>query len=224
VRTDAARASAREAPLDVDAFLSGPHQLHIVAPSRHQAVSIPLVVGLIEELVHATYDRHDQGARLLLALDELANVAPLPRLAGIVSEGGGQGVLTLACLQDLSQARHRWGAAADGFLSLFPTTVVLPGIADRTTLELLRHLAGRTMVASPTLQVGPRGRIAGRSTSWVEHDRASIAELAHGRPGYALGLDSNKRMKWVELTPAHRDRRFRDHLERSDLERGARER
>jgi hypothetical protein len=31
---------------------------------------------------------------LLLALDELANVAPLPRLAGIVSEGGGQGVLT----------------------------------------------------------------------------------------------------------------------------------
>lgn len=224
VRTDAARASAREAPLDVDAFLSGPHQLHIVAPSRHQAVSTPLVVGLIEELVHATYDRHGQGARLLLALDELANVAPLPRLAGIVSEGGGQGVLTLACLQDLSQARHRWGAAADGFLSLFPTTVVLPGIADRTTLEMLRHLAGRTMVASPTFQLGPRGRIAGRSTSWVERDRASFAELAHGRPGYAMGLDSSKRMRWVELTPAYRDRRFRDHLDRSDLERGARER
>ena len=49
-----------------------------------------MVVGLIEELVHATYDRHENGARLLLALDELANVAPLPRLAGIVSEGGGQ--------------------------------------------------------------------------------------------------------------------------------------
>src|SRR5665213_3083842 len=37
VRTEAARASAREAPLDVDEFLRGPHQLHIVAPSRHQA-------------------------------------------------------------------------------------------------------------------------------------------------------------------------------------------
>ena len=109
VRTEAARASAREAPLDIDAFLAGPHQLHIVAPSRHQAVTIPLVVGLIEEVVHATYDRHEQGAGLLLALDELANVAPLPRLASIVSEGGGQGVLTLACLQDLSQARSRWG-------------------------------------------------------------------------------------------------------------------
>jgi type IV secretion system protein VirD4 len=224
VRTEAARASSREAPLDLDAFLSGPHQLHIVAPSRHQAVTIPLVVGLIEELVHATYDRHHEGARLLLALDELANVAPLPRLASIVSEGGGQGVLTLACLQDLSQARSRWGTSADGFLSLFPTTVVLPGIADRATLEMLRGLAGRSLFEMPTLQYGPKGRRAGRSTSWVERDRASMSDLAHGRPGYAMGLDASKQMKWVELTPAHSDPRFRRYLERSERSRESRER
>ncbi len=219
VRTQAARASSREAPLDLDAFLSGPHQLHIVAPSRHQAVTIPLVVGLIEELVHATYDRHEEGARLLLALDELANVAPLPRLASLVSEGGGQGVLTLACLQDLSQARSRWGASAEGFLSLFPTTVILPGIADRPTLEMLRSLAGRSLVETPTLQFGPKGRRAGRSTSWVERDRASMSELAQGRPGYAMGLDANKHMKWVELTPAHSHPRFRGYLDRSERSR-----
>jgi type IV secretory pathway TraG/TraD family ATPase VirD4 len=216
MRTDAARASAREAPLDIDSFLAGAHQLHIVAPSRHQAVTTPLVVGMIEELVHATYDRHDRGARLLLALDELANVAPLPRLAGIVSEGGGQGVLTLACLQDLSQARHRWGASAEGFLSLFSTTVVLPGIADRATLELLAQLAGRELVPTPTLQTGPRGRSGGHSTSWVERDRATVAELARGRAGYGLGLDAANAMRWIELTPAHRSERFRAHLERSD--------
>jgi type IV secretory pathway TraG/TraD family ATPase VirD4 len=215
MRTDAARASAREAPLDVEAFLSGPHQLHIVAPSRHQAVTIPLVVGLIEELVHATYDRHEEGARLLLALDELANVAPLPRLAGIVSEGGGQGVLTLACLQDLSQARSRWGAAAEGFLSLFSTTVVLPGIADRPTLELLAQLAGRALVPSPTIQVGPRGRSGGYSTSWIERDRATVGELARGRAGFALGLDAANAMRWIELTPAHVHERFTQR-ERSD--------
>jgi type IV secretory pathway TraG/TraD family ATPase VirD4 len=217
MRTDAARASARQAPLDVDAFLSGPHQLHIVAPSRHQAVTTPLVVGLVEELVHATYDRHERGARLLLALDELANVAPLPRLSSIVSEGGGQGVLTLACLQDLSQARSRWGTSGEGFLSLFPTTVVLPGIADRPTLELLQHLAGRSLVSSPTVQVGRRGKTAGYSTSWVERDRATLATIAQGRPGYGLGLDATKSMKWIELTPAYRDERFRGYLDRSDL-------
>jgi len=219
MRTDAARASAREAPLDVESFLSGPHQLHIVAPSRHQMVTTPLVVGLLEELVHATYDRHEQGARLLLALDELANVAPLPRLASIVSEGGGQGVLTLACLQDLSQARGRWGASGDGFLSLFATTVVLPGIADRPTLELLNQLAGRTLAPSPTHQRGRRGQHTGYATSWVERDRATVAELARGRPGFAVGLAPDKSMKWIELTPAHRDERFRRYRERSERER-----
>ena len=42
-----------------------------------------------------------------------------PDLPTMVSEGAGQGLLVLACLQDLSQARVRWrGSAADGFLSL----------------------------------------------------------------------------------------------------------
>ncbi len=219
VRTEAARAAAREASLEISEFLRGPHQLHVVAPSRHQAVSIPLVVGLVEEIVHATYDRCAGGARLLLALDELANVAPLPRLAGIVSEGGGQGVLTLACLQDLSQARARWGASAEGFLSLFPTTVVLPGIADRATLETLRLLAGRELVASPSIQRDAKGRARGHSVAWSERDRLSVSDLARGRDGHALGLDAQNHLRWVELTPAHRDPRFRAYLERAPRER-----
>jgi type IV secretory pathway TraG/TraD family ATPase VirD4 len=213
-RTDAARASAREAPLDLSEFLSGPHQLHVVAPSRHQAVTVPLVVGMIEEVVHATYSRHHEGARLLLALDELANVAPLPRLASIVSEGGGQGVVTLACLQDLSQARSRWGTNADGFLSLFPTTVILPGIADRTTLEMVQHLAGRSLVASHSVQHSRRGRAEGYTRSWIEHDNATMSDVARGRPGYALGLNERKDVRWIELTPSYSDPRFRHYLER----------
>jgi len=224
MRTDAARSSAREAPLDLEEFLRGPHQLHVVAPSRHQNVSTPLVVGLIEEIVHSTYDRHHEGAKLLLALDELANVAPLPRLASIVSEGGGQGVLTLACLQDLSQARSRWGTSGEGFLSLFPTTVVLPGIADRPTLELLQHLAGRALEPTTSIQRSPRGKNVGHTTSWVERDRASIATIAHGRPGFALGMDSAKVMKWIELTPSYRDARFSRYLERSGPSERSRER
>lgn len=221
LRTEAARQSSRQAPLDIEKFLSGPNQLHIVSPSRHQAVSTPLVVGLIDEVVHATYDRSSRGARVLLALDELANVAPLPQLTSVVSEGGGQGVVTMACLQDLSQARARWGEVADGFLSLFPSTMVLPGIADRPTLELLQHLTGRRLERQPTTQRDRRGRVVGQSLSYVERDVATIADLAHGRPGFGLALDSRKQVGWVELTPAYADPRFRPYLERS---RGSQER
>jgi type IV secretory pathway TraG/TraD family ATPase VirD4 len=170
---------------------------------------------MIDEVVHATYDRHHEGARLLLALDELANVAPLPRLASVVSEGGGQGVVTLACLQDLSQARSRWGAGADGFLSLFPTTVVLPGIADRSTLEMIQHLAGRSFVESHSVQHSRRGRTEGYSRTWIERDNATMSDVAHGREGHALGLDRRKNLGWIELTPSFVDPRFRRYLERS---------
>jgi type IV secretion system protein VirD4 len=206
-RTDAARAAAAAPPLDVDRFLDGPNTLHVVAPARHQVATAPLIAGMLDEVVHATYERHSRGASLLLALDELANVAPLPALPSFVSEGAGQGVVVLGCLQDLSQARVRWGTAAEGFLSLFPTTVVLPGIADRATLDSLSQLAGRHDVATTSVSAPRRGR-AVVTRSLVERPRLAADEIARGHPGFALCVDAGKRLGWVQLTPAHLDPRF----------------
>jgi type IV secretion system protein VirD4 len=205
-RTDAARASAESPPLDVDAFVSGAHTLHVVSPSRHQVSAAPLVVGLIDAVVHATYDARRDDVRLLLALDELANVAPLPALPSVVSEGAGQGVLVLACLQDLSQARVRWGTAADGFLSLFPTSMVLAGIADRPTLDAVSALAGRR--PTTTVSVSHAARRRSVTTAIVERSRLPVDEVARGRPGCAIVLDARKQPWWVELTPAHDDDRL----------------
>ena len=214
LRTDAAREASKRPRLTIGDALSSKAHIHVVAPSRHQVLSAPLVVGLIESLVHATYDDARGEHQLLLALDELANVAPLPGLAGIVSEGGGQGVLTLACLQDLSQARQRWPVSGEAFLSLFPNSVVLPGIADRPTLELVADLAGRHRRQTPSWSTSPRGRL--QSVEWSHPDmpRMDMSHVARGRPGYALGVSETNTIRWIELTPAHRDARFRAHLER----------
>jgi len=77
------------------------------------------VVAFLETVRRATYARGTAWPPVLFVLDEVANIAPLPNLPALVSEGGGQGLVTLACLQDLSQARARWGEAAEGFLTLF---------------------------------------------------------------------------------------------------------
>jgi type IV secretory pathway TraG/TraD family ATPase VirD4 len=205
-RTDAARAAAAAPALELESFVLCPNTLHVVSPSRHQASTAPVVAGLLDAIVHATYDAHVHGARVLLALDELANVAPLPSLPSIVSEGGAQGVSVLGCLQDLSQARVRWGTAAEGFLSLFPTAVVLPGIADRWTLEAVSALAGRHDVTSRSVSRA-RGRRSVTS-SVISRSRLEVDEVARGRTGQAIVLDASKRVGWVELTPAHRDTRF----------------
>lgn len=159
---------------------------------------------------------------VLFALDEVANIAPIPDLPSMVSEGGGQGVLTLACLQDLSQARERWGRAADGFLSLFGTTVVLPGIGDIGTLEALSALAGeedapdrsisvaaaaggsRTSALLGRIVLGRRGsgRDDARMTmSTRRRRRLPVDVVSRGRPGAALAVGQHKRMGWVRLTP-----------------------
>ncbi len=96
---------------------------------------------------------------LLFALDEAANIAPLPDLPNNCVEGGGQGMLTLVCLQDMSQARARWGPDADGWLSFFGSKVMLRGIEDVRTLEMLSALAGEEEV--PTRAVSrPRLPVA----------------------------------------------------------------
>jgi Type IV secretory system Conjugative DNA transfer len=121
-RSEAALATAREVNFDPRAFAASADTVYVCAPARHQALVAPIVVAFVEQLRAGAYALSAAGRPfqpMVLALDELANVAPLPDLPSLVSEGGGQGVLTLGCLQDLSQARQRWGPAADGFLSLF---------------------------------------------------------------------------------------------------------
>ncbi|HMD46329.1 MAG TPA: type IV secretory system conjugative DNA transfer family protein [Acidimicrobiales bacterium] len=215
-RSEAALASTEPPYLDAAAFCRGAHTLYICAAGRHQRLAAPLVVGIVSDVRDAAYDRARQGVAdppVLLALDEVANIAPLPDLPALVSEGAGQGLLTLACLQDLSQGRHRWGPEAASFLSLFGTTVVLPGIADRDTLRALSELAGdhevltRTVSRSP----GPGGRLqTGLSVSGVVRPRLAPDVAARGRDGFALALDHRNRLGWVGLTPARTTPPWRD--------------
>jgi type IV secretion system protein VirD4 len=232
-RSEAALATTVAPDFDARAFCDSSATLYVCATGRRQAVAAPLVVGLLTDIRTAAYTRSATPAEeatgaggsvppVVLALDEVANIAPIPDLPGMVSEGGGQGLLTLACLQDLSQARGRWGAAADGFLSLFGTTVVLPGIGDVRTLEALSALAGeeevrtrsvstpveggrRVGAALSRMVLGPRAQRGGQvptvTTSAVMRRRLPVDVVARGETGMALVVDERNRMGWVRLTP-----------------------
>lgn len=139
--------------LDVyDLAASEADTLYIVAPSERQQQIAPLVVGMLTDLRSATYTisaeivRAGEGERrwppLLWALDECANIAPLPDLPAILSEAGGQGLQVCAVFQEMGQMRRRWPAEAQGMLSLFSTLCILPGIRDKETLELGSMLIG----------------------------------------------------------------------------------
>ncbi len=185
--------------------------VYIHAPGEHQAAVAPLVCGLLSEIRRATYDAHRNGSlrgRVLFALDEVANIAPLGELPQIASEGGGQGLSLLAALQDLSQARARWGPAADGFLTLFGAKLILPGIADAKTLETISLALGEydRQVVSHTRSRVP-GSFASQRSQTVSTQRqrvlspGEVANIPAGRGLYLDGVD----WRLLALTPAHRD-------------------
>jgi len=215
-RSEAAQASAAETAIDVARFPEGADTIYVCAGARHQDLVAPLVVGLIEQVRAATFARAGRepgspaGPPVVLALDEVANIAPLPGLPGMVAEGGGQGLLVMACFQDLSQARPRWGAAADGFLSLFGAKLVLPGIGDVRTLEAVSALCGEVDVPVRSTTRGPGWRR--RSTTLATHRRRRVPvdEVARGRPGAALLLRGSEPPAWLRLTPWFADEPWRD--------------
>jgi type IV secretory pathway TraG/TraD family ATPase VirD4 len=243
-RSDAALANTVENPVNALEFCSSVSTLYVCATGRQQALVAPMVVGLLTEIRAATYHEHARRARsgdapatpVVLALDEVANIAPIPDLPSMVSEGGGQGLLTLACLQDLSQARLRWGPSAEGFLSLFGTTVVLAGIGDVRTLRALSALAGEEDVptrsvsapAVPGGWTGLAGKLLGRgrqvpvATVTVGtrlEPRLAVDVLGRGRPGMAMVVDERNRMGWVGLTPWFASEPWRTMVEGRELER-----
>jgi type IV secretory pathway TraG/TraD family ATPase VirD4 len=209
-RSEAALASAEGIQLDPDVFMSETNTLYLCGASRQQALLAPLFVGVLTQLRDTAYDHHAEGLNTptaLFALDEVANIAPFPDLPNLISEGGGQGIVTLACLQDLSQARRRWGDQASGFLSLFPVTVLLPGIADGETLKLVRDLSGeqRELLHSAS-RTGPLWKHAtSRSVAETFRPRWSIDRVAQGSPNSALVLTPTNQLREVTLTPSHKD-------------------
>ncbi len=222
-RTERALAVTVDPDFNPDEFAASADTIYICAPAHRQAQVAPMVVGLVEDVRNAAYQRaasHLPGEPrrppVLLALDEVANIAPLPHLPSMISEGGGQGVVTLASLQDLSQARQRWPDEAEGFPSLFGCTVVLPGIGDVRTLEALSTLAGDEEIAARSVSTGrgPSGHpvsdlfTGGRphvgesaTTQWRRRLPADL--IARGSPGLALSFDDRNRPSWIRLAPAH---------------------
>lgn len=219
-RSEGAMASTELPALNPADFCRGPHTIYICSPGRRQDLFAPLIVGLIDDVRDATYKRErdsdgDRAAPTLLALDEMANIAPIPDVEHMVTEGAGQGLLVLACLQDLSQGRKRWGASADAWFSQYGATVVLPGIADRTTLQVLSTLAGDREVETTTRSqsVNLRGQLTpSSSTSTIRLPRYAPSEISQGRPGSALVFGAQAHLSSVNLTPAHACRPWRQFL------------
>ena len=183
-RIAAATASGPHA-LDLDRLLAASGTLYLVAPAEEAERCRPLFSALLSTLLRrATSRARAQGGvlspRLLLALDEAANFARIPRLAGYASSGPGQGIQLLLGYHDLAQVEAAYGeAAARTIWNNCRARLLLPGQGDIKTLELFSRAIGDE---TRTFHTQSRDR-------W----NASSGEQRVGRP--LVAIDELRRLK-----------------------------
>jgi type IV secretory pathway TraG/TraD family ATPase VirD4 len=155
--------------LDLDQLLEQGGTLYLVAPAEEAERCRPLFSALIATLLRkATMRARLQGGvlspRLLLALDEAANFARIPRLAGYASSGPGQGIQLLLCFHDLAQIEAGYGREeARTIWNNCRARLLLPGQGDLATLERFSRAIGNE-TRTYSLHNG-----AGRGSSSSEH-------------------------------------------------------
>lgn len=156
-------------------FLTQDGTLYLLATGAGAGASWPLVAAFMEDLTEVA--RHlaaaSPGSRLdppvLMALDEIGNLAPLPSLPVLMAEGGGTGITTMPVLQSLAQARNKWGDhAASTIWDASIVKVILGGASASRDLQELSVLIGEREERSDTTSIGDYGqRSLQRSTRRV---------------------------------------------------------
>jgi type IV secretion system protein VirD4 len=153
-----AGATMGESRISADWLLSGANTLYLVAPASDQRRLSGLFAALVAHIVAGAYERSARTGRpidpaLLLALDEVCNIAPLPNLDEIASTGPGQGVHLLCVLQNISQGYDRWGRdKAETIIANHRARLFCSGIGDRATLDYLRGTLGDEEIARISTQ------------------------------------------------------------------------
>lgn len=155
---------APDEEFDPQTFLAQSGTLYLLATGAGAGASWPLVAAFMEDIAEVA--RHSAaslpGARLdpplLMALDEIGNLSPLPSLPTLMAEGGGTGITTMPVLQSLAQARHKWGDhAASTIWDASIVKIVLGGSSASRDLQELSALIGERDERSDSITISDHG-------------------------------------------------------------------
>jgi type IV secretion system protein VirD4 len=135
--------------LDLEAFLYEAGTLYLIAETRGEDSPVaPLFACLASEIHYtaALAGSRQPGGRLdpplLMALDEVTQICPVP-VPSWLADSGGKGIQIITVAHGEAQLRSRWGR--DGARVIMDTSgakIWLPGISDPDTLAAASTLCG----------------------------------------------------------------------------------
>jgi type IV secretion system protein VirD4 len=139
--------SARNPDISPDWLWSGSNTLYVCAPSHQQEELLPVFLGIVTDVLNQASESAERNGgtlpnRLLVVIDEAANICPLPDLPKYASSFAGKGIQFMTIFQDMSQIVTRYGQAAQSVVNNHGAKVFFGGISDPETLKMVSQLVG----------------------------------------------------------------------------------
>jgi type IV secretory pathway TraG/TraD family ATPase VirD4 len=207
--------SAMTSRFNPEEFIKRKGTLYLCTPRQAPERIASLFVGILMTVVTKAYGMANHMPRgrlepeLGLFLDELANVIPIEDLPSLASQGAGRGVMLMSIVQDFSQLRNRYGAdKANSILNNHPAKIVLPGISDPETTEIVAKMVGKGEYTD--VQISNNDGKTNRSYSLRQDQMASPDALRQLQEGTGILLYKGKPPTIVRLRPWFADRRFKE--------------
>lgn len=173
---------------DAATWLAGNDVVWVLSPEAEGAVAsiTTMFTDYLLDAARRAAD-HAPGSRLIPAvsaiLDEAANVAALPHLDALFSEGPGRGIFTCAIFQDNAQVEARWGRDIARIVFQQARAVyVLGGSKDNAWNKKISELSLEYEEARHSYSVGRMGPSVSTSTQRRHTLReGQIASLPRGQ-------------------------------------------
>jgi type IV secretory pathway TraG/TraD family ATPase VirD4 len=198
--------------LDIPQFLRESGTLYLIAESRGEDAPVaPLFACLTSEIHYVATLAGSMlpGGRLdpplLMALDEVTQICPVP-VPSWLADSGGKGIQIITVAHGEAQLRGRWGTnGARVIMDTSGAKLWLPGISDPATLDAASALCGTTAMR----ETRGHGRRHDHHDYYLRHP-VMTPDMIRQLPGqHALGIRGGYSPVVARLPMAWKDRTYK---------------
>lgn len=193
---------------DPAAFVASTDTLVLITDDQAQTNVAPLTTMLLNDVLDAAKAHAARSATgrldppLRIVGDEIANVAPVPKLPGNLSDSRGVGIQWFAAFQSVAQILARWGED-DGrqILANLNCSIIMGGLQDEKALDRFSALVGEVDLIQVSSTLDSANTATGRSVSVTERTALRAEEIRAIPDGQALVIYRNAPAMIVDLIP-----------------------
>lgn len=206
---------AGEQDFDFEAFLNSRDTLYMISGDVDSSPVAPLFAAFLTELTHVaretaqrrTFPRIDPP--LLMVLDEIANIAPVP-IWKWASFFAGTGITAVIFAQSWAQLVDRWGLApAQALWDSCRSKIIYAGISSKEILEWVSEQCGKVRVRySEAMEENYKGT---KRSRWHHEDVPAlpVEEVRELPDGTAIVIQGTARPTIVRTESVYKRKDYR---------------